>query len=188
MDKKIIVATNNNGKITEIKSIFSDFKIYSLNDLKLDIDVEEDSDTFEGNALKKAKTIAKELHSLCIADDSGIVIDILNGFPGVKTKRWMNGSDRDRNLAILEKMKNIPKENRTVHFVTAIALADDNLSVVQTHTIHGYISKEIRGKNGFGFDEIFELEDGRTLAELSPEEKNFMSSRKIALEIFKYKI
>lgn len=183
MDKiKIIAATNNKGKISEIKNIFSNFEIYSLNDLNIEIDVEEDANTFEENSLKKAKTIAKKLHTLCIADDSGIAIDALNGFPGVKTKRWMDGTDMDRNLAIIDKLKDIPKEKRKAHFITAIALADENLSVVQTHILDGYIANEIRGNNGFGFDTIFELECGKTLAELSADEKNSISSRKIALE------
>ena len=94
----------------------------------------------------------------------------------------MDGTDMDRNLAIIDKLKDIPKEKRKAHFITAIALADENLSVVQTHILDGYIANEIRGNNGFGFDTIFELECGKTLAELSADEKNSISSRKIALE------
>ncbi len=184
-DFKIIIATNNNKKIEEIKNIFSNFQIYSLADFNINIDITEDAETFEENALKKAKSIAKITKKLCLADDSGICIDALNGFPGVKTKRWMEGTDKERNIAIIEKMKNIPKEKRQVHFVTAIAIADENISNVVTHTIDGYIAKEPRGNNGFGFDEIFELSNGRTLAELSTDEKNSISSRKIALEKIK---
>lgn len=184
MESKIIVAaTGNKGKIEEIKSIFKDYKVISYKELNVSIDVVEDADTFAENALKKAKTGAKALApSLCIADDSGISIETFNGWPGVITKRWMKGTDHDRNLAIIKKMSGLPKEKRKVSFITAIAIADDKISVVQEHIIPGYIAEYPRGSNGFGFDEIFELEDGRTLAELSNEEKNKISARKFALE------
>ena len=182
----IVTATGNKGKLAEMKNILSDFQIRSFKDFDVSIDVEEDQDTFEGNALKKAKAGADYFkHVLCIADDSGICIDEFDGWPGVKTARWMKGTDHEKNLAILEKMKGLPKERRKAHVVTCIAIADKLLSIATTHTMDGYISTEPRGENGFGFDEIFELEDGRTLAELSTEEKNSMSSRKIALEEIK---
>lgn len=138
-----------------------------------------------GNALKKAKELSRELKCACIADDSGIEIEALNGFPGVRTKRWLDGTDRDRNLGILEKMKDI--ENRKINFITAIALVDcpQNISIVKEHIIHGNVAFEVRGENGFGFDEIFELENGKTIAELSSIEKNSLSPRKMALEEIK---
>lgn len=184
MESKVIVAaTGNKGKIAEIKAIFTDYKVLSYKDLNPSIEVDEDAPTFAGNALKKAKTIAKVLSpALCIADDSGIEIEAFNGWPGVRTARWMEGTDHDRNMAILEKMVGLPREKRKVAFITAISISDDKISVVQEHVIHGYISDKPRGNNGFGFDEIFELEDGRTLAELSNEEKNEISARKFALE------
>lgn len=100
-------------------------------------------------------------------------------------KDGLNGTDRDRNLGILEKMKNI--SNRKINFVTAIALADttNNISIVKEHIISGTVASNIRGENGFGFDEIFELENGKTIAELSSEEKNSLSPRKLALEEIK---
>lgn len=183
--KKIIVGTGNKGKIEEISEIFSEYEICSYKELGINIEVEEDEENFEDNALKKAKAGAKATGMICLADDSGIMIDSFNGWPGVKTKRWMKGTDHERNLAIIEKMKEIPKEKRRVHFVTAIAIADTNISCVQSHIIDGYIAEAPRGTNGFGFDEIFELEDGRTLAELSQEEKNLISARKKALEKIK---
>jgi XTP/dITP diphosphohydrolase len=180
--KKIIVATGNQGKVKEIKEIFSDYEILSYKDLGVKIDVEEDADTFEGNALKKAKYGAEILGELCLADDSGIMIEYFDGWPGVRTARWMEGTDHERNLAIIEKMKGLSKEKRKVQFITAIAVADKTNSMVNTYTIDGYIAENPRGENGFGFDEIFELEDGRTLAELNSEEKNKISARKKALE------
>jgi len=183
--KRIVVATNNNGKVKEIKEIFSDYEVVSYKDIDVKVEVEEDADTFEGNSLKKAKVGAKEVNGLCIADDSGIMIDYFDGLPGVRTVRWMEGTDHERNMEIIKRLKGVPKEKRKVHFITAIALADTNISCVESHIIDGYISEAPRGDNGFGFDEIFELEDGRTLAELSSEEKNLISARKKAVEKIK---
>lgn len=125
---------------------------------------------------------------MCLADDSGIEIEYLNGFPGVETKRWKDGTDRQRNLCILGKLENVPKEKRKIKFVTAIAISNgtDTISVVAS--INGYVAESPRGDNGFGFDEIFELENGKTLAELSQEEKNEISARKKALEMLENKI
>ena len=181
--KEIIIASGNNGKIKEAQEILKEFKVISIKELGIDIEVEEDKETFEGNAIKKAETIAKELNGkMCIADDSGIEIEYLDGFPGVCTKRWHQGSDRERNLAILEKMQGVEKLNRKIDFVTAIALSDGKKTICKKGIISGYISESIRGENGFGFDEIFELENGKTLAELSNEEKNEISARRIAIE------
>ena len=181
--KEIIIASGNKGKIKEAQEILKEFKVISIKELGIDIEVEEDKETFEGNAIKKAETIAKELNGkMCIADDSGIEIEYLDGFPGVRTKRWHQGSDRERNLAILEKMQGVEKSNRKIDFVTAIALSDGKKTICKKGIISGYVSESIRGENGFGFDEIFELENGKTLAELSNEEKNEISARRIAIE------
>ena len=128
--KEIIIASGNKGKIKETQEILKDFKIISMNDLGVEIDVEEDQDSFEGNARKKAEEISRELNGkMCIADDSGIEIEYLNGFPGVFTKRWHKGTDRQRNLAIIEKLKGVPKEERKIRFVTAIALSDSRKTI-----------------------------------------------------------
>ena len=181
--KEIIIASGNKGKIKEAQEILKEFKVISIKELGIDIEVEEDKETFEGNAIKKAETIAKELNGkMCIADDSGIEIEYLDGFPGVRTKRWHQGSDRERNLAILEKMQGVEKSNRKIDFITAIALSDGKKTICKKGIISGYVSESIRGENGFGFDEIFELENGKTLAELSNKEKNEISARRIAIE------
>lgn len=187
--KEIIIASGNKGKIEETKEILVNFKIIPMNELGINIEVEEDKNTFKGNAIKKAETIAKELNGkMCIADDSGIEIEYLDGFPGVFTKRWHKGTDRERNLAIIDKLKGIPKEKRKIKFVTAIALSDGNNSICAEGIINGYVSDTVRGENGFGFDEIFELENGKTLAELTKKEKNEISARKIALEKLKQEL
>ena len=125
---------------------------------------------------------------MCIADDSGIEVEYLNGFPGVYTKRWHAGTDRERNLAIIEKLKDVPKEKRRIKFVTAIAISNGEKTMSTTATIEGYVAENVRGENGFGFDEIFELENGKTLAEISQEEKNEISARKKVLEELKIKM
>lgn len=184
MKKQIVMASGNKGKIKEAQEILEDYEIIPMNEIGIDIDVKEDQDTFEGNAIKKAETIAKELDGkMCLADDSGIQIEYLNGFPGVNTKRWHNGTDRERNLAIIEKLKGVTKENRKVKFVTVMAISDGKNTIFATGVIDGYIAENPRGENGFGFDEIFELEDGRTLAEISSEEKNVISARRRTLEL-----
>ena len=97
--KQIIIASSNKEKINEVQEILKEYEIISLKDLGVEIDVEEDKDTFEGNAIKKAEVMSNALNGkLCIADDSGIEIEFLGGFPGVHTKRWYDGSDEERNL------------------------------------------------------------------------------------------
>ena len=187
--EKLIIASGNKGKIKEAQEIFEEFEVIPMSSVGVNIDVEEDQETFAGNAIKKAETIAKALNGeKCIADDSGIEIEALDGFPGVRTKRWFEGTDRERNLKLIEKMKGFSKENRKIKFVTAIALSNGQNTICELGVIEGYVAEEVRGENGFGFDEIFELEDGRTLAELSQEDKNSISARKIALEKIKSRL
>ena len=176
-------------KIKEVEEILNNYKVIPLKETGIDIDVEEDKETFEENAIKKATVISKKLNGkVCISDDSGIEIEYLNGFPGVFTKRWHCGTDRDRNLEIIKKLDGVKKENRKVKFITAIAVAKGDEVVTSVEELNGYIAKEVRGKNGFGFDEIFELENCKTLAELSDNEKNKISARKKALEKIKVKL
>ena len=189
MKKDIVMASGNSGKIKEAQEILKEYKIIPMKELGINIDVEEDKETFIENATKKAETIAKELNDkMCLADDSGIEIEYLDGFPGVHTKRWLNGTDRERNLAILDKLQGVPKDKRKIKFITAIALSDGNETISVEASIDGYVAETPRGENGFGFDEIFELEDGRTLAELSNEEKNEISARRKALEKLREKL
>lgn len=189
MEKEIIIASGNKGKIKEAQDILEEYKIIPIKELGVDIEVEEDKETFEENAIKKATVISKELNGkMCISDDSGIEIEYLNGFPGVFTKRWHAGTDRERNLEIIKKLNGVKKEERKMTFTTAIALAEGDKVYTGVATIEGYVAENVRGNNGFGFDEIFELENGKTLAELSQEEKNKISARKKALEIIKSKL
>lgn len=187
--KEIVIASSNKGKIKEAVDILKEYKVISMEELGIDIDVEEDQKTFQGNAIKKAEAIAKALNGkLCIADDSGIEIEYLDGFPGVFTKRWHKGTDRERNLAIIEKLKGVPKEKRKISFTTAIALSDGKKTICEVGNIKGFVAEDTRGENGFGFDEIFELENGKTLAQISEDEKNEISARRMALEHLRKKL
>lgn len=184
--KEIVVASNNKDKIEEIKEILKNYKIISMREAGINIDIEENEETFEKNAIVKAEAIAKKLNGkMCIADDSGIEIEYLKGFPGVLTKRWHKGTDRERNLKLIEKLKGVQGQKRKATFTVAIALSDGEKTVCKTGKINGFIAEMVRGENGFGFDEIFELETGKTLAELTKEEKNKISARKIALKKLK---
>mgnify|MGYP004673281923 CR=1 FL=1 len=187
--KKILAATNNQGKIREIKEILSDYEIISLKEINCEIEIEEDGKTFEENAMKKAKAIFELTHIPCIADDSGICVDKLNGWPGVHTARFLGkkASQEERNLAIINKVNEGDAENRKARVNCTIAYVDKDIEYIASGEITGDITKEPRGNNGFGFDSIFELESGKTLAELTNEEKNNVSSRKIALNRLKEK-
>ena len=182
--KKIVVATNNEGKLKEIKDILKDYQLLSLKDVNYTIEIEEDKDTFEGNSLKKAQEISEILHMPCIADDSGLCIDIYDGWPGVHTARFLgeNATAKERNQYILEKMKDLKGAERKASVKCCITYYENGDYVVGKGEIQGKIAEKPRGDNGFGFDEIFELEDGRTCAELSKEEKNQISHRKLALQ------
>ncbi len=141
--KEIIIASGNKGKIRETQEVLNEYKVISMNELEIDIDVEEDKNTFEGNAIKKAETIAKKIGGkMCIADDSGIEIEFLDGFPGVLTKRWHSGTDRERNLAIIEKLKGVPKKKRKISFTTAIALSNGETTICEKGTIDGFVAEK----------------------------------------------
>lgn len=185
--KKILAATNNVGKLKEIKEILKDFEILSLKDINCEIEVEEDGKTFEENSIKKAKEIFKIANIPCIADDSGICINKLDGWPGVYTARFLGEcvTQEERNNAMINKLNSIKTEDRSAKVECVISYVDENGTITTTGEIEGKITEKPRGENGFGFDSIFELDNGKTLAELTGEEKNRVSSRKIALNKLK---
>lgn len=185
--KKIVVATNNQGKLKEIQEILNEYELLSLKDINCDIEVEENQETFEGNSLKKAKEISEATKMPCIADDSGLCIDIFDGWPGVYTARFLgeNSTPEERNKAILEKMKNLDGDDRKARVECVITYYEDENVFIGKGEIKGKIAKEPKGDKGFGFDPIFELENGKTYAELTNKEKNEISHRKIALENLK---
>ncbi len=182
--KKIVVATNNQGKLKEIKEILKDYELVTLKEIGCNIKVEEDQETFEGNAKKKAEEIAKEVNMPVLADDSGLCIDAFDGWPGVYTARFLgeNATDAQRNEAILEKMKDLKKEQRKAKVACVVAYYEKGKFIIGKGEIEGTIAKKPRGERGFGFDPIFEIANGKTYAEITLEEKNAISHRKRALE------
>lgn len=186
----MIAATNNKGKLKEIREILKEYRIYSLKEMGIDVDVEEDGKTFLENAKKKAIEIYKiaQTNDGVIADDSGLCISALNGFPGVETRRFLgaNATDKMRNEYLINEMNKY--DDRTAQFICNLVYYDGTDIIVGEGILEGSISKEHRGNNGFGFDEIFELSNGLTLAELSPEEKNDISARSLALKDLKKKL
>lgn len=177
----MVLATNNPGKLKEIKEILKDYELYSLKEKGLAIDVLEDADTFYGNALKKAQTIYNLVKEPVIADDSGLCITALDDFPGVLTHRFLgeDATNDDRNFALIEMLSD-PTLNREAKVVCDLVYYDGNNTLVGEGTLKGKIASFPRGENGFGFDAIFELENGKTLAELTSEEKNALSARYLA--------
>lgn len=182
--KKIIVATTNSGKFKEIKEILKNYELISLKDINCEIEVEEDQETLEGNSKKKAEEISKLTNMPCIADDTGLCIEALNGWPGVHTARFLgeNATPSERNEAILEKMRDLTGEKRKAKVISIMTYYEKGNFIVAKGEIEGNIAQEQRGDNGYGFDPIFELENGKTYAELTQAEKNTISHRKRALE------
>ena len=177
----MVLATNNPGKLKEIKEILKDYVLYSLKEKGLAIDVLEDADTFYGNALKKAQTIYNLVKEPVIADDSGLCITALNDFPGVLTHRFLgeDATNDARNSALIEMLSD-PTLNREAKVVCDLVYYDGNNTLVGEGILKGKIASFPRGENGFGFDAIFELENGKTLVELTSEEKNALSARYLA--------
>ena len=184
----MIVATNNKGKLEEIKKILSDYEIYSLKQKNIDIDVIEDQDTFLGNAKKKAMEIYEIAREETIADDSGLCINALGGYPGVMTHRFLgeDATDKMRNEYLINEVNKY--DDRSAKVVCNLVYYDGTDIIIGEGILKGFISRECRGTNGFGFDEIFELPNGLTLAELTPEEKNDISARALAAKDLKKKL
>ena len=188
--KRLIVATNNQGKLLEIKRRLTnpDLEISSLADFAEQIEVIEDADTFEGNAVKKACEASAKFDCPALSDDSGLEVDALGGSPGVFSARYggQGLDDRGRYLHLLEELKDIPSNERTARFRAAVAFVLPGLPPAVYHgTLEGAIALAPSGTHGFGYDPVF-IPSGyeRTLAELGPEIKGAISHRAAALEGF----
>ncbi|MDY2630512.1 MULTISPECIES: XTP/dITP diphosphatase [unclassified Clostridium] len=192
--KKLVIASNNLGKIKEIKRILSDIEIdvLSLKDMSLDIDVEEDGLTFEENAKKKSIEIYKELikkgesNFIIMSDDSGLEVDYLKGEPGVFSARYAgeHGNDKKNNEKLLLNLKGVDYQNRKARFVCQLAIINDKNEYKSIRgTVEGYILENEKGEGGFGYDPLFFYEPlNKSFAELTMEEKNKISHRGIALQ------
>jgi len=186
---KLLIASNNINKIKEIREILNDsnIEILSLKDLNIDVEIIEDADTFEGNARKKANEIFSIAKIPTIADDSGLMVELLDGKPGVHSARYAgpNCSYADNNLKLLKELRNKPKPHRA-KFVSIISFKSDNFDEIFEGYMEGEIIDEPRGKNGFGYDPVFKPNGyDLTYAELSSEEKNKISHRAKSLKKLK---
>ena len=189
---KLIIASNNTHKLTEIKQILGNYfgEILSMREAGIDHETVEDGETFMQNALKKAREIA-EISGCCVlADDSGICVDALDGAPGIFSARFagVHGDDEANNDLLLEKLRNVA--DRGAHYTCAMALVyPDGRELTAEGYLYGEIGFERRGSNGFGYDPLFVLpERGCTTAQLSPEEKNAISHRANALHLLVEKL
>jgi len=188
----IFFATKNEDKLVEIRSILNEFNILSINDMGMEIDIVEDAETFEGNAVKKAETLCGILNAPVMADDSGLEIDFLDKAPGVLSARFLGEHTpySVKNRHILDLLKDVPTASRTARFVCAIAYACPNRKTVTTRAaVEGIIHDRIQGENGFGYDPIFYVPRlKKTTAELTLSEKNEISHRGAALRQMREKI
>ncbi|MBE5881576.1 MAG: XTP/dITP diphosphatase [Lachnospiraceae bacterium] len=192
--KEIVLASSNKGKVREVEMMMMDMgiKVIPLSETTFTEEIEENGATFEENAVIKAKAVADVLGVPVLADDSGLEIDFLDKAPGIYSARYL-GHDTPysvKNQMILEKLQDVPKEQRTARFVCSMALAMPYGAVLTTTaTMEGEIGYEIKGENGFGYDPIFFLpEFGMSSAEISPEQKNEISHRGKALRQMKEEI
>ena len=183
MRPKLLLATNNTGKVKEYRSLLQGipFELVTPKEMGIPMDVEETGTTYEENARLKACALAKSSGLLALADDSGIEVDALDGEPGVMSARYAgeDASDAERVNYMLAKLKDVPKENRTARFYCVIAIAQPGGQVQFCDgECQGVIAFEPQGVKGFGYDPIFFFpERGKTMAELPIEIKNQISHR-----------
>lgn len=186
---KVILASKNQHKLTELSAILSQlgFEIALESEYGLDIDVEETGTTFEENSFLKADAVMKASGLPVLADDSGLMVDALDGAPGVYSARYGHkASDKERTAYLLENMKDVPEERRGAKFVCVITcLFPDGRKIVARGECPGAIARAPHGENGFGYDPVFYLPElGMTYAELPSEQKNAISHRARALQEF----
>ena len=183
--EKIIIASNNAGKLREFRAILEPFglEVVSQREAGFCQDVEETGTTFAENAAIKAKAVYAAMHCPVIADDSGLMVDALDGAPGVYSHRFAGegATDADRNAKLLHELDSIPAEKRTARFECVLCYVD---AAGETHffsgTCEGRIGTTPAGENGFGYDPLFCVGD-RTMAQMTEEEKNQVSHRANAL-------
>ena len=176
--KKIVIASNNKGKIREFIQILSDYEVLSLADCTINVDVEETGTTFEENALIKAKAIYGIIGVPVISDDSGLVVDALNGEPGVYSARYAGEEHNDdaNNALLLKNLQN--KTDRSAKFVSSVVYYDGVRTGVGKGEVHGVILHEKQGTSGFGYDPLFfSTELNKSFGLATAEEKNSVSHR-----------
>ena len=192
---KVVLASKNKHKLEEISQITRKFgmELVLESDLGVDIDVEETGSTFEENSLLKAETVMKATGLPALADDSGIAVDALNGEPGIYSARYGFDESLDdwgRLQLLLKNTEQVPDERRQAKFVCVITLVTPQQEIIQARgEVHGMLLRTPAGQGGFGYDPIFYYPPlGKSLAELTPEEKNQVSHRANALQVFYQKL
>jgi len=188
---RLLIATNNQGKVKEIKAILGGFydEIVSLKDAGIHLEVVEDGDSFEANAVKKAREAAKVSGCDALADDSGLCVDALDGAPGIYSARYAgeDATDEKNNEKLLASLKGVP--DRTARFVSVVALVSGDIVTTARGEVRGVIAHKPSGNGGFGYDTLFFVPKlGQTFAEIPPEIKNSLSHRGRALEALKQKL
>ena len=188
---RVVLASKNPHKLVEISKITEKFgfELVLQSEIGVDIDVEETGTTFEENSLLKAEAVMKATGLPALADDSGIAVDALNGEPGIYSARYGFDESLDdwgRLELLLKNTEHVPDGQRQAQFVCVISFITPEGKVIQARgEIHGELTREPAGENGFGYDPIFFYPPlGKTTAELSPEEKNEVSHRANALKLF----
>ena len=188
--KKIVIGTQNQNKFKEIKGMLVgiDAELLSLNDFPPIPEPEETGKTYRENAILKAEIFSEITKLPCVAEDSGLEVEFLNGEPGLYSRRWFgeNSTAKERNQGILEKLQGVPLEKRNAKFICSLAMVYKGKNIFAYEGIcHGRITLSPRGENGFGYDPIFEIVDlGKTFAEIG-EEKHKISHRALAFFEFK---
>lgn len=186
---KLVLASKNKHKLIELQNILEQLglEVVMESDVGVDVDVEETGETFEENSFLKAQAVMEASGMAAIADDSGLVVDALDGAPGVYSARYGDlDSDEARTDLLLENMKDVPDGQRTARFVSVVTcVLPDGRKVSARGTVEGIITYAPSGENGFGYDPVFYVPQlGRTFAEASAEEKNAISHRGEALRMF----
>lgn len=184
-ERRIVLATNNPGKVREFRRLLepAGYRVLTPAELGFALEVPEDGATYAENAVKKAQACADAAGMLALADDSGIEVDALGGGPGMYSARFGGPGldDAGRTQLLLERLEGVPAEQRTARYRAVVALAwppaEGRPPVTFEGVEEGHIGLAPRGARGFGYDPVFELEDGRTQAELSDEEKDAISHR-----------
>ena len=192
---KVVLASKNRHKLVEIAAILEklDIELVLQSELGIDIDVEETGTTFEENSLLKARAVMEATGLPALADDSGIAVDALNGAPGVYSARYGfddSLDDHGRMMLLLKNTEQVPDDQRQAQFVCVITLVTPEGEVIQARgEVHGTLTRDPRGENGFGYDPIFFYPPmGVTTAELPPEVKNRVSHRANALKLMYEKL
>ena len=184
-----VIATNNAHKLHEIRDILENDRrrFISMKEANIATDPEENGNTFEENALIKARAACKASGLPALADDSGLEVDFLNGEPGIRSARYCEGSDADRVVYLLKKMEGVPAKQRGAQFVSAIACVyPDGTEFAVRGICRGVILTENRGEGGFGYDPVFFVpQEGETFASMPQARKNAISHRANSLKITK---